>query len=46
MKVRNGCVSNSSSSSFVYLGINLNEHTKLKGKFYDEDNKGYKQPKV
>lgn len=37
MKIRKCFVSNSSSSSFVILGVSLNDHPTLKEKFYDEE---------
>jgi len=38
MKIRNGFVSNSSSSSFVCIGVDVSEETELKEKFVDRDN--------
>lgn len=38
MKTRNGFISNSSSSSFIIFGANLNEHPELKEKYVDINN--------
>lgn len=37
MKIRTGFVSNSSSSSFVCLGIDVSEYSELKKRFVDDD---------
>lgn len=38
MKIRSGFVSNSSSSSFVCVGVDISDKPELKEKFVDEDN--------
>ena len=38
MKIRSAFVSNSSSSSFVFLGINLADHPELEKKYFDRAN--------
>lgn len=40
MKIRQGYVSNSSSSSFVCLGIDITKNKALKAKFTDEEDCG------
>ena len=37
MKIRSGYVSNSSSSSFICLGVDITHNENLKTKFVDED---------
>ena len=37
MKIRSGFVSNSSSSSFVCVGVDISDKPELKKKFVDED---------